>query len=252
MSFVAILSPAKSLNEKVEMPAQSEPLFLKKSATINKSLKKLDPKALMDLQNISQKLAELNAMRNRDWSVEAHSGIGTPALFTFSGDVYQGIDAETLNPEQVKMASDRLLILSGLYGLLRPMDAMLPYRLEMGTKFSVGKNPDLYAIWQKEITKFINSSYKDCTLVNLASVEYASAIDFKTLKLPVVDVQFKDFSNGKYKIISFFAKKARGYFARFLLNPEVKTIEHLQAFDTDGYFFSEADSNPNKLVFLRG
>ena len=251
MSFIAVLSPAKSLRTEVVQKAVDKPVFLSRAAKINKVLKTKEPDDLMELQGISRNLGELNALRNKQWKSKAHEELGTPAMFTFTGDVYQGLHADTLSEKEVDSAQDQLLILSGLYGVLRPMDAILPYRLEMGTKISVTDHKDLYAFWKKDVTKYINTHYKGRTLINLASNEYASVIDKKTLKLPVVEVVFKDFSNGKYKIVSFFAKKARGLFARYMLESAPKSIEELRAFSADGYFFDASISEANKLVFLR-
>jgi uncharacterized protein len=252
MFFISVLSPAKSLRKEVEQKATGKPVFLSRAAKINKVLRTMKPDDLMELQGISRNLGELNALRNKEWKIKAHEDKGTPAMFTFTGDVYQGLDAETLSENEVESAQDQLLILSGLYGVLRPQDAILPYRLEMGTKLSVSDHKDLYAFWKKDVVRYINTNYKGRTLVNLASNEYGSAIDKKTLKLPVIEVEFKDFTNGKYKIVSFYAKKARGLFARFMVQNVPKNVEELQAFSTDGYFFDESTSETNKLVFLRG
>lgn len=251
MDYVPILSPAKSLNDSVDRLAESKPVFMRKAKTINDLINDYAPEELMKLQNISRSLAELNAERNSAWSVDAHDH-GIPALFAFNGDVYQGLDAPSLSDKALERAREGMLILSGLYGVLRPFDAMLPYRLEMGTKMSVGKSPNLHSYWRRDVTRFINSHFEGRTLVNLASKEYASAIGRKALSITVLDVEFKDFSKGDYKVISFYAKKARGYFARFLLENAPSTIRELQSFNTEGYFWSQAHSTDRKMVFLRG
>lgn len=248
--FIAILSPAKSLHTKTQVSALQQPIFLQKSAEINAELRKKSPSQLMDLQSISNKLAELNADRNLHWSVEGHQE-ATPAMFTFTGDVYQGLDAETLDAESRERAKESLVILSGLYGILRPYDAILPYRLEMGTKISINDSADLYAFWKNEVTNYFNQTYSEKTLINLASNEYASVIDRKNLRLPVLEITFKDFSKGDYKIISFHAKKARGLYARFLVEKNPQSLNDLQLFDYGGYSFSSELSNTNQLVFLR-
>ncbi len=251
MDYVPILSPAKSLNEDVNQVAETTPVFIRKAKTINTHIRDLSPEELMDLQKISRNLAELNAERNATWSVDAHDK-GIPALFAFSGDVYQGLDASTLSDAAIERARNGVLILSGLYGVLRPFDAMLPYRLEMGTKLSIGKSPNLHNYWRRDVTRFINEHFKGRTLVNLASKEYAAAMSKKGLTVTVLDVEFKDFSKGEYKVIGFYAKKARGYFARFLLESVPKTIRDLQAFDVEGYAWSQEHSTDTKMVFIRG
>jgi cytoplasmic iron level regulating protein YaaA (DUF328/UPF0246 family) len=249
-NFLAILSPAKSLRTEVDAKQKSSPEFLARAEVINSVMKQKSPGDLMDLQSISSKLAELNADRNLQWSVDAHQA-GIPALYCFTGDVYQGLDVDTLDAKALSRAEESLLILSGLYGVLRPLDGILPYRLEMGTKLPVYDAKNLYEFWQTDVTEFINRNYAGRTLINLASNEYASVVDRKLLKLPVIEVVFKDYSKDKYKIISFHAKKARGLFARFLIEQNPKSTKDLQSFSYGNYYFDAASSSDGEIVFLR-
>lgn len=249
-NFFAILSPAKSLRTEVDAQQKSSPEFLARAEVINEVMKLKSPGDLMKLQEISLKLAELNADRNLQWSVDAHQA-GIPALYCFTGDVYQGLDVDTLDANSLSRAEESLLILSGLYGVLRPFDGIMPYRLEMGTKLPVHAAKNLYDFWQSTVTEFLNRNYTGKTLVNLASNEYASVIDRASLTLPVIEVAFKDYSKGKYKIVSFHAKKARGLFARFLVEQNPKTIEDLQTFTYGNYYFDAGSSSDGEIVFLR-
>lgn len=250
MDYVAIISPAKSLNENVEEKAKYTPMFMLKAKRVNETLRQFSPKELMKLQSISQNLAKLNADRNVQWSPDRHND-GTPALFTFNGDVYRGIDPGTLSDRGKREADEALLILSGLYGVLRAYDAILPYRLEMGTKLPIGKAKDLYHYWRRDISEQISKYVDNRTLINLASGEYSKALNRKALMRPMMDVEFKDFSNGTYKVVGVYAKKARGQFTRFLLEERPKTIRELQQFNEGGYYWSTEASTDSKMVFLR-
>ena len=206
----------------------------------------------MDLMHISQNLADLNWQRNQDWSVPFMETNARPALFTFDGDVYTGIDANTIPSSDYDFLQDRLRILSGLYGILKPFDLMQAYRLEMGTKMAIGKNKNLYDFWKKQLTEDLNKELKDNELfINLASNEYFKAIDVKTLKVPVITPEFKDYKNDKLKIISFFAKKARGLMVRYIVDNKVETIEGLKKFNYEGYAFDASLSTATNLVFTR-
>lgn len=205
-----VISPAKSLNFEKELPTQrfSEPQFLKQAETIQKTLKKKKPKVLMQLMDISDKLAELNWQRNQDWHVPFTVENARPAVYAFDGDVYTGLDVYTMPEAKLDVLQDKLRILSGLYGLLQPLDLMQPYRLEMGTSIAIGKNKNLYEFWKKTITKTLNSELSKGELfINLASNEYFSAVDVKTLKVPVITPEFKDYKDGQLKMISFFCQK---------------------------------------------
>ena len=249
-----VISPAKSLNFEKELPTNrfSEPKFLKEATTIQKTLKKKKPKQLMELMDISDKLAELNWQRNQDWQTPFTTENARPAVYAFDGDVYQGLDVYTLPEAKLDDLQDKLLILSGLYGLLQPLDLMQPYRLEMGTSLPIGKSKNLYEFWKKTITKQLNSELqKDELFINLASNEYFSAVDAKALKVPVITPEFKDYKDGKLKMISFFAKKARGLMVRYIIDTNAETIDDLKAFNYEGYAFDDTLSNGNKLVFTR-
>lgn len=249
-----VISPAKSLNFERELPTQryTEPQFLKQAETIQKTLKKKKPKALAQLMDISEKLAELNWQRNQDWHVPFTVENARPAVYAFDGDVYTGLDVYTMPEAKLDVLQDKLRILSGLYGLLQPLDLMQPYRLEMGTSIAIGKNKNLYEFWKKTITKTLNSELSKGELfINLASNEYFSAVDVKTLKVPVITPEFKDYKDGQLKMISFFAKKARGLMVRYIIDTNAETIEDLKGFNYEGYAFDANLSSENKLVFTR-
>ena len=249
-----VISPAKSLNFEKELPtsAFTEPIFLKESRQIQIVLKMESPKELSELMHISDKLADLNWRRNQDWTTPFSPENARPAIYAFDGDVYTGLDAYSVPKDKLEALQDSLRILSGLYGLLKPLDLMQPYRLEMGTKLAVGENKNLYEFWKPTITKSLNKELKDGELfVNLASNEYFSAVDLKALKVAVITPDFKDYKNGKLKIISFFAKKARGLMVRYIVDTEAKTIEDLKGFNYDGYQFDANLSKGNHLVFTR-
>ena len=249
-----VISPAKSLNFEKELPTQrfSEPQFLKQAATIQKTLKKKKPKALSQLMEISDKLAELNWQRNQDWKIPFTTENARQAVYAFDGDVYTGLDAYTMSEDKLDVLQDKLRILSGLYGLLQPLDLMQPYRLEMGTSIAIGKNKNLYEFWKKTITKTLNSELSKGELfINLASNEYFSAVDVKTLKVPVITPEFKDYKDGQLKMISFFAKKARGLMVRYIIDTNAETIDDLKGFNYEGYAFDANLSSGNKLVFTR-
>ena len=249
-----VISPAKSLNYESKLPVAnySESAFLKNSELIQKTLKNKQPKELMELMHISEKLADLNWKRNQEWSVPFSKENARPAVFAFDGDVYSGLDAYSLSTEKIAVLQDKLRILSGLYGILKPLDLMQPYRLEMGTKMEIGTHKNLYEFWKKTITDSLNNEMKDDELfVNLASNEYFSAVDTKALKVPVITPEFKDYKDGKLKIISFYAKKARGLMVRYIIDKNVETIEDLKGFNYDGYAFDSNLSKGNSLVFTR-
>ncbi|MBG6187440.1 peroxide stress protein YaaA [Flavobacterium sp. CAN_S2] len=249
-----VISPAKSLNFEKQLPMQlyTEPLFLKESRQVHKVLKEKKPADLSDLMSISDKLADLNWKRNQDWKTPFTTSNARPAVYTFDGDVYIGLDAYSIPEKKIEALQDRLRILSGLYGLLKPLDLIQAYRLEMGTKLPIGDSKNLYEFWKPIITKALNKELEDGELfVNLASTEYFSAIDVKALKVPVITPEFKDYKNGKLKIISFFAKKARGMMVRYIIDTDAQTIDDLKGFNYDGYQFDANLSEGNHLVFTR-
>ena len=250
-----VISPAKTLDFKSKLPTTraTQPEFLDQAIQINQKLEGKSKNAIAKLMDISDKLAELNYQRYKEFNTPFTKQNARPAIYAFAGDVYTGLDVYTLPINKLNKMQDSLRILSGMYGLLRPLDLIQPYRLEMGTKLTVDRKKDLYAFWKEILTEKLNSELTENELfLNLASVEYFSAIDGKKLKVPVISPVFKDFKNGELKIISFFAKKARGSMARFAIDNNVKTLEDLKAFDYDGYGFSETHSEKeNEPVFIR-
>lgn len=251
-----VLSPAKSLDYDSDLPHNitSVPQFMAEAATINAVLAKKKPTALQKLMHISDALAQLNWQRNQDFkSNPQESSVLRPAVYAFNGDVYQGLEAHTIAKEHWDNLQHSVRILSGLYGVLRPFDQIQPYRLEMGTPLKLGRKPNLYEFWKKKVTQSINDELKQGELfVNLASNEYYSVIDQKTLKTNVVSPIFKEWKNDNLKIISFFAKRARGSMARFLITRQIQTVEELLTFNEEGYSYSEeATKNPNQPVFVR-
>ncbi|MCB0442932.1 MAG: peroxide stress protein YaaA [Flavobacterium sp.] len=250
-----VISPAKSLDYESQLPTAQSTIscFLKEAATINRQLKKQKPKKLMELMDISEKLADLNWQRNQERDLDNFTSENSrQAIYAFNGDVYIGLDIHTLPTEKLDVLQDKLRILSGLYGLLKPLDLMQPYRLEMGTKFPIGKSKNLYEFWKTKITKQLNSELQKGELfINLASNEYFDAVDVKALKVPVITPEFKDYKDGKLKMISFFAKKARGMMVRYIIDTNAETIDDLKGFNYDGYAFDANLSKGNKLVFTR-
>ena len=249
-----VLSPAKSLNFESEIPTKitTSACFLKESEHLNKILKKKSGQELSKLMRISANLGQLNYERNQDWQLPFNASNSRQALFAFSGDVYKGLDAYTIPESKFDKVQNTIRIISGLYGILKPMDLMQPYRLEMGTKFPVGKNKNLYEFWRKKITSALNDELKDDELLlNLASVEYFKAIDKKVLKVPVINAIFKDFKNGEYKTIAIFAKIARGLMARYVVDSNANHINDIKGFNYGGYGFSETMSTETELVFTR-
>lgn len=249
-----VISPAKTLdfNSKLPIATCSEAQFLKEAKQVHTVLKKKSPTELTKLMEISSNLANLNWERNQQWQLPFSPENARQAVFAFNGEVYSGLDAYSLSVDKIVDLQDRLLILSGLYGLLKPLDLMQPYRLEMGTQMPVGTHKNLYAFWKPKLTKAINASLlKGELFINLASNEYFSAVDAKALKVPVITPEFKDYKDGKLKMISFFAKKARGLMVRYIIDTNAQTLEDLQGFNYEGYQFDSNLSTPLKLVFTR-
>lgn len=249
-----VISPAKSLNFESVLPTETftEGSFLKEARQVHKELKKLKPKDLSNLMDISDKLAELNWERNQSWKTPFTPDNSRPAIYAFDGEVYSGIDAYTIPMDKMEDLQSRLFILSGLYGLLKPLDLIQPYRLEMGTSIAIGESKNLYSFWKTKITKALNKSLsKGEFLLNLASNEYFSAIDTKSLKANVITPEFKDYKNGKLSMISFFAKKARGLMVRYIIDTNAQTIDDIKGFNYEGYGFDANLSSESKLVFTR-
>ena len=249
-----VISPAKSLNYESELPTgfSSESCFLNEAKQLNALLKKKSAKTLSELMHISPKLGALNYERNQNWSLPFSSENARQAIYAFDGDVYRGLDAYSISEEKLDILQDTVRIISGLYGLLKPLDLIQPYRLEMGTKFPVGKNKNLYEFWRKKITTALNDElYEDELLVNLASQEYFKAIDAKALKTPLIHVDFKEFKNGQFKTIAIFSKRARGLMTRYIVDSNAQNVEDLKNFNTDRYILDDQLSTENKLVFTR-
>ncbi|WP_055448791.1 peroxide stress protein YaaA [Lacinutrix mariniflava] len=249
-----VLSPAKSLDFKTELPTEqtTEAQFLKQSERLNKVLKKQSAKGISELMHVSDALGQLNYERNQEWELPFTKENARQAVYAFSGDVYKGLDAYTISSDKIKVLQDKVRILSGLYGVLKPLDLMQAYRLEMGTKLPVGNNKNLYEFWKKDVVSALNEELEDDEVfVNLASKEYFKAVDIKALKVPIVTVDFKEFKDGKYKIVAFYAKLARGLMARYIVDTDAKTINDLKGFTLEGYGLSDELSTENHLVFTR-
>jgi uncharacterized protein len=251
-----LLSPAKSLDYESPLPpvTASAPLFVAQSTELIATLKKKTPQQIAALMDLSQALSQLNVDRYQAWSPDFTAGNARPAVLAVNGDVYEGLDAKSLQSKELQWAQEHLLILSGLYGVLRPLDAMQPYRLEMGTALKHGKANNLYQFWGKQIAEHLNAQManeKDPVIVNLASQEYFKAVDRQVLQARVIDCVFQDHKNGQYKIISFFAKRARGLMARYAIQKQVKTPKALQGFNLEGYAYEPSVSSDDTLVFRR-
>ena len=250
-----VISPAKSLDFESELPTTkfTQPSFLAESEKLNKVLVKKKPKALSELMSISDNLAQLNWERNQNFTVPFTAANARPAVYAFNGDVYNGLDAYSIPEEKLDKLQDTLRILSGLYGVLKPLDLMQPYRLEMGTSLKVGRNKNLYEFWKETITAHLNEELAaEEVFVNLASNEYFGAVDTKALKVPVITPVFKDWKNDKLKIISFYAKKARGSMVRYILDTNAQTLEDIKGFNRDEYQFSQEHTlKENEPVFIR-
>ncbi|AUC77637.1 MULTISPECIES: peroxide stress protein YaaA [unclassified Olleya] len=249
-----VISPAKSLDFESKLPTTkaTESLFLEQSKKLNTVLKKQTPQDLSKLMSISDKLAQLNYQRNQDWTLPFTKDNARPAIYSFNGDVYKGLDAYNIPDDKLELTQNTVRILSGLYGVLKPLDLIQPYRLEMGTKLTVGSNKNLYEFWKKDIVKALNEALEEDELfLNLASNEYFKAVDTKALKVPVVTANFKEFKNGKLKIISFYAKEARGLMAKYVIDTNAKTIDDLKQFNYNNYQFDGNLSTEKDLVFTR-
>ena len=254
--MLTIISPAKKLDYRssVTATAHTQPALLKHSQELLEGLKKLSPQDVCRLMGLSDKLGALNYERFQEWSAPFNEGNARQAVLAFKGDVYQGLGADSMSEAELQWAQDHLRILSGLYGILRPLDLMQAYRLEMGTKFSTQRGSDLYAFWGGIITAELNDLLKgsDAVLLNLASNEYFKAIKQKNIHARIVTPIFMDYKTDKYKIISFFAKKARGLMSAFIINNKITCVDDIKAFNSSGYAFTEAMSEGDKWVFTRG
>ncbi|MGE5448640.1 MAG: peroxide stress protein YaaA [Bacteroidales bacterium] len=255
--MIIVISPAKTLHARspIQLEKYSQPVFMEEAQKVVSVLKKKKPDQLASLMDISPKLAELNAHRFQLWHAPFTLENSWQALLMFNGDVYQEMKADTFTPPQFEYAQQNLRILSGIYGLLKPLDLIQPYRLEMGIPISIGKKKDLYEFWKTKITHQLKKDLADDgrkTLINLASHEYFSAIDTKKLlKTRIITPSFKESRNGQYQMISIFAKKARGLMCRFIIENQITDPEEIKAFDLGGYFFNNSLSKENEWVFTR-
>lgn len=254
--MLMVISPAKTLD--FDTPPTTErftlPQYLDHSQELITQLRDLTPAQIGELMHLSDKLSGLNAARFGSWNPAFSPENAKQALLAFKGDVYTGLDAESLNDADLDYAQQHLRMLSGLYGLLRPLDLMQPYRLEMGTKLANGRGKDLYAFWGTRISEWLNEALAeqgDDILLNLASNEYFSAVKRPALKARVINTEFRDQKNGQYKIVSFYAKKARGMMSRFVISERLEKPEDLKQFDSQGYRFDKGLSSADTLVFLR-
>ena len=251
-----VLSPAKNLNEKAPAPVKefTQPDLLAEAEILMRQLRELAPQQIAELMHVSDKIALLNAERNAEWHTPFTPDNAKQAVFMFNGDVYEGIAADILKPEQIQYLQQHVRLLSGLYGVLRPLDLMQPYRLEMGTAFANTRGKNLYEFWGDIITDLLNDTLAQAgsdILVNLASQEYFKSVNTKKLKARLITPVFKDEKNGKYKIISFYAKRARGLMVRYAAEHNITDPEMLKNFDYEGYSFNAAASNESEWVFMR-
>jgi len=251
-----VISPAKTLD--FETPPVTavftQPDYLDQSQLLIDELRELQPAAVSQLMSISEKLGQLNAQRFLEWRQPFTPHNAKQALLAFKGDVYTGMEAEQFSKGDFTYAQQHLRILSGLYGLLKPLDLIQPYRLEMGTRFANPRGKNLYEFWGDRLTEALNSELekqKERALVNLASTEYFGAVNRKKLAGEIITPVFKDRKNGKYKIISFFAKKARGMMSAYIIQNRLKKVEAIKEFDVAGYYYDAASSSPQEWVFLR-
>ena len=258
-AMLFLLSPAKSLDYESQLPddlPHTLPDFRKQAQELITVLREKSPQQLSELMSISDKLAVLNMTRYEAFSPRFTAKNSRQAVMAFNGDVYEGLNAQTLKAKDLDWAQEHLVILSGLYGVLRPLDLLQPYRLEMGTKLQTPQGSNLYKFWGTQIASYLNDRAEQQpaaqrVIVNLASQEYFKSVDLKALQLPVVECVFEDFKNDNYKIISFFAKRARGLMARYAIEHRVKTVAALREFNVDGYALAESISTTERLVFRR-
>ena len=251
-----LLSPAKSLDYEspLAIATHSRPLFPHQSAALIDVLKTKTPQQISTLMKLSDALSGLNVARYQAWSPKFTAKNSRQAALAFNGDVYGGLDAKTLNDAQLGWAQDHVCILSGLYGVLRPLDWMQPYRLEMGTALATAQGNNLYQFWGSKIAAYLNERAAADTspvIINLASEEYFKAVDRKALKARLVSCVFEEYKNGNYKIISFNAKRARGLMVRYAIEKKAATVKKLEGFTAEGYAFDAAVSQPDRLVFRR-
>ncbi len=249
-----VISPAKKLDYNSAIPTQkyTNSNFLQEATVLNNILKEKSPNEIAKLMHLSDKLANLNWQRYNQWSLPFTPKNARQAVFAFKGTVYEGLDAYTLSERKIKQLQDKLRILSGMYGILKPLDLMQPYRLEMGTKLQVNTHKNLYEFWSDKLTNALNSELKENEVfINLASNEYFKSIQTKKLKVPIITPIFKDYKNDTLKIISFYAKKARGLMVRYIIDNNIDTIKDLKGFNYGNYAFDSKLSTQTNLIFTR-
>ncbi len=254
--MLIVVSPAKTLDYESPLATQTytQPEFVEHSAELIEECRKLSPADVSGLMKVSDKIAGLNVARFQEWSTEFTQENARQAILAFKGDVYTGLDAQSLTEADFDYAQQHLRMLSGLYGLLKPLDLMQPYRLEMGTKLANARGTNLYQFWGNLITDKLNEALNaqgDNVLINLASNEYFKAVKPKSVDGQIITPVFKDCKNGQYKVISFYAKKARGMMARYIIENRVESVADLTKFDIAGYYFVEEESTTTELVFKR-
>lgn len=253
-----LLSPAKRLDEKKYTNSNdfefTNPVLLNKSKDLIKYLKRLKPDDISNLMSLSKNLGQLNYSRYQSWETPFDKNISKAAIFMFMGDAYRGLDVKTFTKNEVLLLNNKLRILSGLYGLLKPLDLILPYRLEMKTKLITSKTKNLYEYWRDVITNQLNNEIKadnNKYIINLASNEYFKVLNYKKINAKIISPVFKEEKNGKYKIIAINAKRARGLMTRYIIKNNIKKINDLKGFDYENYYFSEKMSNINNIVFIK-
>ena len=256
LDMLIVVSPAKTLDYDSTLPTEefTKPAHLKQSQLLINRLRDFSSLDLSELMHISSKIADLNFERNHQWKTPFTVKNARQAMFAFKGDVYTGLDAYSMTDKNIEFAQQHLRMLSGLYGLLRPLDLMQPYRLEMGSRLQTSFGKNLYEFWDMQITDAINKQLREVksdTLINLASNEYFKAIKTKSIKGQIITPAFKDYKNGEYKMIGFYAKKARGLMSRYIIDHEITQVEDIKKFDSEGYKYKPALSEGNNWVFTR-
>ncbi|WP_163123460.1 peroxide stress protein YaaA [Acinetobacter portensis] len=254
--MLALISPAKTLDYETTLPTDQYtiPRLLDHSELLIQDCQKLSATDIASLMSVSEKIAKLNVDRFQDWQSDFNFSNARQAIFAFKGDVYTGLDAYQLTDQNIEFAQNHLRMLSGLYGLLRPLDLMMPYRLEMGTKLANARGHNLYEFWGQTITNLINNDLAKTEseiLVNIASDEYYKSVKESKINAEIIKPVFLDQKNGKYKVISFYAKKARGLMARYIIENKIEKADDLKSFNTDGYYFDADSSLKGELVFKR-
>lgn len=254
--MIAVLSPAKTLDyeSKSSTKKYSIPIHLDKSKILIDYMAKMSPKKIASLMDLSENLAVLNAERYKNWTMEFDTSNAKQAILAFKGDVYLGLEAQTFSEKDLSFAQEHLCILSGLHGFLKPLDLMQPYRLEMGTSISIKKSKSLYQFWDSTVKEHLESAlekHQERTLINLASEEYFKVVKAKEWKYPIIHCEFKDKKGSDYKMIGFFAKKARGYMASYIVKNRIEQSQDLKDFNLHGYVYNTKLSKDNKWIFTR-